>query len=128
MLKLGTETGSLINHLYSRSAQIDEIAVGVGATILSWSDRRAGTIIEVGANKAGEITEFCVQIDKATRTDTNGMSDAQTYSYEADPNGCTYRIKRVTRGKAKGQWRVGGTKDGQGVLIGKRDKHFDYSF
>ena len=78
MLKLGTETGSLINHLYSRSAQTGEIAVGVGATILSWSDRKACTIIEVVANKAGEIIEFRAQSDKATRTDKNGMSDAQT--------------------------------------------------
>ena len=78
MLKLGTETGSLINHLYSRSAQIDEIAVGVGATIISWSDRRAGTIIEVGVNKAGEITESACKSTKPLAPTRTGSARRRT--------------------------------------------------
>jgi hypothetical protein len=121
MMKAGTETGSLINHLYSRAAQIKP-QVGMGATILCWTDRHAGTIIEVTADS------FVVQEDRATRTDKNGMSDCQSYSYEPDPNGPRTTFKRVKRGKAKGDWRENGVKDGRGVLIGRRDKHHDYSF
>jgi len=36
-MKLGVDTISFINHLYSRTANAPE--VGKGATVLSWSDR-----------------------------------------------------------------------------------------
>jgi hypothetical protein len=121
-MKLGTETGSLINHLMS-GAKTPAPEVGMGATVLCWTDRHAGTITKVNPDGS-----FEVQCDKATRIDSNGMSDAQSYSYERNPNGCTYRFARVTRGKAKGQLRENGRKDGNGVLIGTRDHHHDYSF
>jgi hypothetical protein len=121
MMIAGQETGSLVNHLYSRmNAPAPE--VGVGATLLSWTDRHAGTIIEVSDK------EFVVQRDIATRTDKNGMSDSQDYSYAPNPDGERYVFRRVVRGKAKGQWREHGSKDGAGVLIGKRDEHFDFCF
>lgn len=117
----GQQTGSLINHLMSGAAA-DEPQVGMGATILKWTDRAAGTIIAVDAKG------FTVQADTATRTDNYGMSDSQSYAYAPNPQGQTYRIERVARGKAKGAWREGGRKDGYGVLIGHRDQHHDYSF
>lgn len=122
MLKLGTETGSLVNHLYSTAKPIAP-TVGLGATILSWSDRHAGTIIEVRADGS-----FVVQEDNWVRTDTNGMSDAQSYQYTPNPNGSTYTFEPVKRGKAKGQIRENGLKGGRSVLVGSRDKHFDFSF
>ncbi len=44
-MKLGTQTGSVINHLHSRAViGQPEPVVGMGATMLLWSDRRACTI------------------------------------------------------------------------------------
>jgi hypothetical protein len=121
MMKIGTETGSLINHVMSASTSgIPE--VGMGATILSWSDRTAGTII------AASDREFVVQVDTAKRTDNRGMSDCQSYEYSPNPDGITYAFKRVARGHAKGEWRMNGRKDGRSVIIGYRNQYFDFSF
>lgn len=117
----GTDTGSLVNHLYSGMVS-GEIKVGVGATILKWTDRAAGTIIAV------DDKGFTVQIDHAKRTDSNGMSEAQNYEFTPNPNGVTYRFAKVSRGKTKGAWRENGRKDGYGVLIGHREKYHDFSF
>ena len=78
-MKLGTETGSMMNHLMV-NANHPKPVVGMGATMCSWSDRTAATIVAVTPKT---ITVKC---DKATRTDKNGMSDCQTYSYTPDPN------------------------------------------
>jgi hypothetical protein len=123
MMKLGTETGSLVNHLYSRS-DFDPmtINVGDGATVLSWSDRTAYTVISVTTK------EIRIQRDKAKRIDQNGMSDSQEYSYTANPDGSIEIVKPVTRGNKKGQWRIGGKTNGNAVVFGVRDQHYDYSF
>lgn len=121
MLKVGTETGSLMNHLMSRVAEVTPI-VGMGATILYWSDRKAGTIIEVSEK------HFVLQLDNAERSDKNGMSDSQQYTYTPDPNGAKYTFKRVARGKLKGQWRVDGLKSGNALLLGSREQYYDFSF
>lgn len=122
MMKLGTETGSLMNHIYS-TAKMPVPQVGFGATVLSWTDRYAGTIIAVRPDGS-----FDVQADKATRKDDYGISDCQRYSYEADPNGRVFTFAPVKRGKSKGQIRENGSKGGFGVLIGVRDQYYDYSF
>lgn len=57
--------------------------VGMGCTMGIGSDSYAGTIIEV--SRTGH--RVVVQQDKATRTDNNGMSESQEYSYERNPNG-----------------------------------------
>lgn len=113
MLKAGTETGSLMNHLYSREA-VPTPVVGDGCTILMWTDRHAGTIVKVTA------TQVHVQRDKATRADSNGMSESQSYTYEADPDGAI-QIFRMTK---KGYRDNGGS----GLLIGSRREYHDYSF
>lgn len=111
-MKLGSETGSLMNHVMTTSGQA-EPKVGDGATICMWSDRHACTIIKVTR------CTVTVQEDKAIRTDTNGMSESQTYSYEPDPNGATYVFR-----KTKSGWKSKGV----GLLIGVRRHYYDYSF
>lgn len=117
MMKAGTETGSLINHLMSRNAPKPE--VGMGVTILHWTDRSAGTIIEV--NKSGKTIK--VQGDKVTRVDKNGMSECQEYQCEPDPNGpiSTWRL-------GKRGWRRLGDPCGPGLSLGHRNPYHDYSF
>ena len=117
----GTQTGSLFNHLMS-GAKTDAPAVGMGATVLCWTDRKAGTIIAVEDDGS-----FTVQIDTATPLFT-GPTDSQSYSYAPNPNGPVYRFCAVKRGKQAGAIREGGRKDGNGVLVGHRDHYFDFSF
>ncbi len=94
--------------------------IGQGATIAMWSDRHAGTIIDV----AGNTVVF--QQDKATRVDKNGMSESQSYEYAPNPQG---KITIFTKRK-NGQYvqKGSGMKTGQRLQIGYRSEHYDYSF
>jgi hypothetical protein len=96
--------------------------IGMGATLLMWTDRKAGTIIEVSQN--GKTVKW--QRDRATRADSNGMSDAQSYTYERKLDG---KIETFTLRK-NGRWkRVGDPMNGsETLLIGTRDEYYDYSF
>lgn len=120
-MRLGTETGSVINHVMARGSEVQPV-VGMGATVLGWTDRHAGTIVEVSAKG------FTVQRDHARRTDRNGMSEAQEYAYSPNPRGSLYVFKRVTSGRAKGQWREGGKSSGSGVVLDHRESYHDFSF
>jgi hypothetical protein len=111
-------TGSLVNHLMDMSAENKTAEVGMGVTLCYWSDRHAATVIEV--SKTGH--EIKVREDKAIRTDSHGMSDAQSYRFEADENG---RVYTATRRK-DGSYRVKG--GDTRVLLGHRSHYFDYSF
>lgn len=96
--------------------------VGMGVTGLGYTDRHPYTVIEVVNSKTLRIQE-----DKATRTDTNGMSETQSYDYEADPNG---KILTITLRK-NGQWRVKAPKivpEASRFQVGVRCKYHDYSF
>ena len=66
------ETGSLVNHLMGRTAAPTP-TIGMGATILGYTDRHAATIVDV--SKTGKVV--WIRQDKATRIDSNGMSEAQ---------------------------------------------------
>ena len=131
-MKLGTETGSLVNHLYSRAVVGQpEPVVGMGATILMWTDRHAATIIEVWTDASGWAF-VTVQADHAKRTDQNGQSESQTYEYSANPNGA----KRTWRQVEGGTWQeveLGATKrwkktGGPGLRIGEREEYRDPCF
>ena len=119
--------GSLHNRLMEASKQPVPV-IGMEATITSYSDRHAGTVINVGPKMV------VIQEDKSIRTDTNGMSDCQSYRYERDSEGrlVTFRQDR------SGHWRevkfnsesrryrfVDG---GCGLVLGNRDSYYDYSF
>jgi primosomal protein N' len=55
-MKLGAQTASLTNHLQSRATiGQPEPTVGMGATLLGWTDRYAGTIVEVLPQKNGSV-------------------------------------------------------------------------
>jgi hypothetical protein len=120
-MRIGTETGSVINSIMATGSQKTP-EIGMGATVICWSDRKAGTIISVSEK------EFAIQEDYSQRSDSNGMSDSQSYSYTPNSMGYVWTFKRVSRGKAKGQWRENGVKDGYGVRIGTRDQYYDFSF
>ncbi|WP_306150695.1 hypothetical protein [Roseovarius sp. MMSF_3281] len=127
-MKPGTDTGSGINHIYSRMTKgAPEPEVGMGATLLSWTDRKAATVIEVD----GKIVK--VQHDTAIRTDDLGMTDCQSYRYERNPGGCIETFRRDGQGgydpvhwnDQTKRWNKVGR---GGLIVGKRDHYHDFSF
>ena len=120
--------GSLINALSDGVAAFDP-EVGMGATVLMWSDRQPATIVKIeryksGASK-GEVSAVWITIDKATRTDMNGMSDAQSYAYETVEDAFRQRWTRRKDGRFK---RTGSGGSGPSLRIGSREKYHDFSF
>lgn len=124
--------GSLTNHIMARATNGQpKPTVGMGATILRYTDRDAGTIIQAYEIKGGY--DVIVQEDSAKRADSNGMSDCQTYEYTPDPKGrkTSFRFTpakgwREVHTKANG--RVCLVPGGARLTIGTRRKYFDYSF
>lgn len=115
-MNLGTETGSLINHLMSRSAGRQTPELGMGVTMLCWTDRIAGTIVFVTKRT------IVVQADRATRTDGNGLSESQDYEYARDPAGALTKFNL----QRDGSYREG--KRGKGITLGVRRQYYDFSF
>jgi hypothetical protein len=92
--------------------------VGMGATIQIGSDSIPATIIQVTSN----CKRVVVQEDLATRTDKNGMSESQQYTYQSDPKGTIY----IATLRKDGRYRITGGK--LPVTLGIRRKYYDYSF
>jgi len=120
-MKLGTATGSFINHI-AASSRHPEPKVGMGATILLWTDRHAATI--VGVRKSRGVTFVDVQRDHAERSDSNGMSEDQGYVYKPDTDA---KVQSFSLRKS-GEWIEVGTKSGRRLAIGVRREYYDFSF
>lgn len=90
--------------------------VGMGATLWCGTDRYAHTISRVSAS--GKT--FWMRQDVSTRTDQNGLSESQTYSYSPNPDAKEIRTSRCKDGK----WRS----EGQIVWLGVRSTYRDPSF
>lgn len=134
--------GSLTNVIYSQMTKGQpKPEVGMGATILMYSDRKACTIIKVwetrGSGNRGQhtiINYVEVQEDTATRTDDGGpYSEMQKYDYTPNPHGA----KSVFRFGASKQWkqlylddkgRYRSVEDGNGLRIGERREYVDPNF
>lgn len=135
-MRIGTQTNSLVNHLYSR-ATIGQPApvVGMGATVLMWTDRQAATITKVteltGKQYRYEI-EVTEDISKVVEGSTHDGS--AEYQYQANPNGHSttfaFSVKSskwvsVRRNEETG--RLIQT-EGSGLRIGERETYRDPSF
>ena len=121
--------GSINNLLLSGTNGEPEPVVGMGATILMYSDRHAASIIRVEKFKSGphkgEPRSIFVQEDAFVRTDANGMSESQSYAFSADPKGRVSEFS-VRYGGDRKRWVE---KDGTNRLrIGEREKYHDFSF
>lgn len=91
--------------------------VGMGCTIHYFSDREAATVIEIKSPKT-----VIIQVDKCTRTDKNGMSDDQSYTYEPNPSGAIFEVRLTS----KGVWKI--LKESSTVTFGVRRKYHDFTF
>lgn len=96
----------------------EPIKVGQGATYHVGSDRYPYTVIRVLSDRRVEV-----QADNYRRTDTNGISESQTYEYTPNPEG---RIVVVSRRK-NGAWKEVG-QDGCGFSFRGRNAYQDPSF
>jgi hypothetical protein len=119
--------GGFINRVMEDYGK-ENIEVGDGATLLLWSDRRAFTIVAVeryvtGKHK-GEVKAVFAQADKAIRTDSNGMSESQSYRYEPNPDA---EIQKFTKRK-DGRFRKENSEGNTVLAIIGREEYHDYSF
>jgi len=132
MMRLGSGTGSLVNHIYSRSAPV-EPEVGMGATLLSWTDRHPATVTEVF--KKGKYKYFTVREDRWERV-SGIMGESENVVYEFYPSKegegreATYRIKEsgyehVFLNPDTGRFFKMNT---GGVIVGRREKYHDPHF
>jgi len=97
--------------------------IGTGCTFRVWTDSHACTVIAVSPN--GRLVT--VQEDTATRTDRNGISEAQDYTYERDLNGQTHQFSL----RATGAWKLVGQaarSPGGTLSFGHRRSYRDPSF
>lgn len=129
-MKLGSETGSLVNHLMSTSSN-DEPTVGTPATLLSWSDRAAATVTDVFVKNGRTIVE--VTYDLSTVVRGSSVDGSAEYRYERDPSGSVRYFRRektgewicVRKNEDTGRW----VKSGRGgILFGHRETYRDPSF
>ncbi|WBF05186.1 hypothetical protein [Burkholderia phage CSP3] len=142
-MQLGTQTASLVNHLQSRAVVGQpEPVVGMGVTLLAWTDRDAGTIQRVF--KVGKSTLIEVTRDDAELISGSTMSEDQEWKFTPNPEGSRYVFRMADSGmweeviqavtydddgnrKVSTRWskRRGG---GYGLRIGERDKYRDPCF
>lgn len=111
----------MLNQILGQSVSAAPV-VGMGVTKLGYTDRTPYTIIEIISEK-----EIVVQEDNAVRTDANGMSECQRYTFSPNPNG----HKVVLTLRRSGRWIEKGIPDKKGAtqyMIGERMKYYDYSF
>jgi hypothetical protein len=116
-MRLGSDTNSVSNWMMSGPGQ-PKPEVGMGATVLAWTDRYAGTITKVSpSGKTIEVTEDDTELIAGKM-----LSEHQEYRYTPNPNG----RKRTFRLNKKGCWRETGR--GAGLRLGTREAYRDPSF
>lgn len=99
--------------------------VGMGATVIMYSDRHAATIVRI--RYIGSIAQrICVRKDRSIRTDAHGMSDCQSYRYELDPlaHVRTFSLRKNGRYVEEGS----DMKNGTVLMVGERNTYHDYGF
>jgi len=116
MMKRKANTTSMTNYLLSGTKGQPTPEVGMGITLLSWTDRSAGTIRRI--SPSGKT--FWFSDDLATRTDTNGMSEMQEYRFETVDG-----PQRAAKKAKDGSWKeVGGGR----IRLDSRSAYHDFSF
>lgn len=110
-MQYGSGTNQIMDSIAPQNPE-----VGMGCTILHWSDRSPATIVSV--SKSGKSFEFTY--DEYRRTDDNGLSDWQVYEYTPRPDGVRYTARLNKHGRF--------VYAGMTVRVGYREKYFDPTF
>ncbi len=116
-------TASATNAITIRSLQ-SKPEVGMGATLMCYTDRHAYTIVAT-ASVRGSKTIYA-QRDRATRTDSNGQSESQDYSYAPNPEASVepFTLRKDGTYIKRGEPMNGGSR----LVIGEREEWEDPSF
>lgn len=128
-MKLGKETGSVINHISSRHSVLNP-EIGMGVTFLSWTDRHPGTIVEIF--KKGAYEYIVCQADNYERTDDNGMSEMQSYKYTPNPD--AHKVYYRRRNPQECYFGCSLNENGRFIknsnrlAVGYRERYYDFSF
>ena len=133
-MKLGTETGSLVNHMHSMAIiGQPEVYVGMPVTMLSWSDRHPATVIQLF--KVGKSIIMRIQADnyQAVPRDNPQYGDHIEYIFTPNTGNCTHTYKKNSKGRwcqvyfneETKRWVKGG---GGGLWLGVREKYHDPHF
>jgi hypothetical protein len=134
-MNIGTQTSSLVNHLYSRmTVGAPDPVVGMAATTLSWTDRHAATVTAVAELKS-KVWAYEIRVVDDEVLVTKGSTHDGSATYAFAPgiynHADTYRMDRKTGAWVHGYINqdTGKFKKGQGGLIlGRRDHYVDPSF
>ena len=135
-MKIGTQTGSLVNHIYSNmTIGAPAPTVGMGATTLSWTDRHAATVVKVIELKS-KVWAYEIHIieDKPTVVSGSAHDGSAVYTFEPNPTGYLdiFRMDRKT-----GKWVRGYTNQqtgrfkqrrNGGLILGMREHYYDPHF
>jgi len=109
--------GSLINAMGNQTRS-KKPEVGMGVTELMYSDRHPYTVVAVLSEK-----KIQVKRDIATRTDDNGFSESQEYTYKIDEE-CPPTTLRLNK---HGRWKEVGHPDGSTFFVGEREEYYDFT-
>ena len=135
-MKAGTETGSLVNHLYSRAVVgAPQPEVGMGATLLRWTDREAATVTDVCHLATSKTHDLRITVREDDYQVTGGSTHdgSAKFAFTPRPEGYAYHFRRlrktgqwqeVIRNQDTGRW----LKADMGLLVGYREKYVDPSF
>ena len=133
-MNLGTQTSSLVNHLYSRmTVDSPNPEVGMPATILGWTDRNAATVTKVTELVGQWAWEIEVAEDVVMVTSGSTHDGSAVFETVFNPDGYKHlcRMKRKTREWVRGYISAETGKFRKfsgGLIIGKREHYVDPSF
>jgi hypothetical protein len=109
--------GSMVNAIGNQTRSLKP-EIGMGVTELMYSDRHPYTVVEILSEK-----KIKVKADDAVRTDHNGFSEDQEYTYRSNANNppITLRLNK------HGRWKESGHPDGSTFLVGRREEYYDFT-
>lgn len=142
-MKLGSQTGSVINHLLARGTiGQPDVKVGMGVTILGWTDRHPGTIFRVfkhRINKSLSVPAIEVRADNYKVVKGSCHDGSAEYEYSVNVSGSrhyfvfkddawreAYNQAAMSTGEIKLKLATKG--NGHGLRIGSREEYYDPSF
>ena len=134
-MNIGTQTNSLVNHLYSRmTVGAPAPVVGMAATTLSWTDRHAATVTKV-TELTSKVWSYEIEVveDKALVIAGSTHDGSATFAFVPNPEGYAdlYRMNRKTGAWVRGYINSNTgrfQKATGGLILGKRDHYVDPSF
>lgn len=135
-MKLGTETGSVMNYLESRMVIGEpKPVVGMGVTMLGWTDRYPGTITKVDEIAGSKVTLYIIEVtaDKYELVSGTTMDGSAEYEYSPNPDGY---VEMFRKNKKTLMWEPVGRnengrlvkREGKGIVLGKRERYYDPTF